>query len=191
MIEIRIHGRGGQGVVAASELLAIAFFKDGKKSQAFPNFGVERSGAPIQSFVRVSDKDILSRDHVYNPDILIIQDDSLIGKSNVFSGIKKSTLIIINSKEKLNNLFVKIKKEKDLPKNFSEKNILIVDASKVALEIFKKNIVNTAILGTLAKIPNLLNLKAIFLAVEEKFQDKGKDIIEKNILAIEHTYNLK
>lgn len=191
MIEIRIHGRGGQGVVAASELLAIAFFKDGKKSQAFPNFGVERSGAPIQSFVRVSDKDILSRDHVYNPDILIIQDDSLIGKSNVFSGIKKSTLVIVNSKEKLNNLFVKIKKEKDLPKNFSEKNILIVDASKVALEIFKKNIVNTAILGTLAKIPNLLNLKAIFLAVEEKFQDKGKDIIEKNILAIEHTYNLK
>lgn len=191
MIEIRIHGRGGQGVVAASELLAIAFFKDGKKSQAFPNFGVERSGAPIQSFVRVSDKDILSRDHVYNPDILIIQDDSLIGKSNVFSGIKKSTLIIINSKEKLNNLFVKIKKEKDLPKNFSEKNILIVDASKVALEIFKKNIVNTAILGTLAKVPNLLNLKAIFLAVEEKFQDKGRDIIEKNILAIEHTYNLK
>lgn len=191
MIEIRIHGRGGQGVVAASELLAIAFFKDGKKSQAFPNFGVERSGAPIQSFVRVSDKDILSRDHVYNPDILIIQDDSLIGKSNVFSGIKKSTLIIINSKEKLNNLFVKIKKEKDLPKNFSEKNILIVDASKVALEIFKKNIVNTAILGTLAKVPNLLNLKAIFLAVEEKFQDKGREIIEKNILAIEHTYNLK
>lgn len=191
MIEIRIHGRGGQGVVAASELLAIAFFKDGKKSQAFPNFGVERSGAPIQSFVRVSDKDILSRDHVYNPDILIIQDDSLIGKSNVFSGIKKSTLIIINSREKLNNLFVKIKKEKDLPKNFSEKNILIVDASKVALEIFKKNIVNTAILGTLAKVPNLLNLKAIFLAVEEKFQDKGRDIIEKNILAIEHTYNLK
>lgn len=191
MIEIRIHGRGGQGVVAASELLAIAFFKDGKKSQAFPNFGVERSGAPIQSFVRVSDKDILSRDHVYNPDILIIQDDSLIGKSNVFSGIKKSTLIIINSKEKLNNLFVKIKKEKDLPKNFSEKNVLVVDASKVALEIFKKNIVNTAILGTLAKIPNLLNLKAIFLAVEEKFQDKGREIIEKNILAIEHTYNLK
>lgn len=191
MIEIRIHGRGGQGVVAASELLAIAFFKDGKKSQAFPNFGVERSGAPIQSFVRVSDKDILSRDHVYNPDILIIQDDSLIGKSNIFSGIKKSTLIIINSKEKLNNLFVRIKKEKDLPKNFSEKNILIVDASKVALEIFKKNIVNTAILGTLAKVPNLLNLKAIFSAVEEKFQDKGREIIEKNILAIEHTYNLK
>ena len=127
MKQIRIHGRGGQGVVAASELLAIAFFKDGKKSQAFPNFGVERSGAPIQSFVRVSDKDILSRDHVYNPDILIIQDDSLIGKSNVFSGIKKSTLIIINSKEKLNNLFVKIKKEKDLPKNFSEKNVLVVD----------------------------------------------------------------
>ncbi|HNV12836.1 MAG TPA: 2-oxoacid:acceptor oxidoreductase family protein [bacterium] len=191
MIEIRIHGRGGQGVVAASELLAIAFFKDGKKSQAFPNFGVERSGAPIQSFVRVSDKDILSRDHVYNPDILIIQDDSLIGKSNIFSGIKKSTLIIINSKEKLNNLFIKIKKEKDLPKNFSEKNILVVDASKVALEIFKKNIVNTAILGTLAKVPNLLNLKSIFLAVEEKFQDKGREIIEKNILAIEHTYNLK
>lgn len=191
MLEIRIHGRGGQGVVAASEILAIAFFKDGKKSQAFPNFGVERSGAPIQSFVRVSDEKILSREHVYNPDILIIQDDSLIGRANIFSGIKKETIIIINSKENVDQLFLKIEKEEVLPKNFKKSNLLSVDASQIALEIFKRNIVNTSILGALAKVPNLISLKSIISAIEEKFSDKDKNIIEKNILAIKKTYNLK
>lgn len=191
MLEIRIHGRGGQGVVAASEILAIAFFKDGKKSQAFPNFGVERSGAPIQSFVRVSDEEILSREHVYRPDILIIQDDSLIGRANIFAGIKKETIIVVNSKESMDKLFLKIEKEKVLPKNFKKNNLILVDASSIALEIFKKNIVNTSILGALAKVPNLISLKSIILAIEEKFADKDKDIIEKNILAIKKTYNLK
>jgi pyruvate ferredoxin oxidoreductase gamma subunit len=191
MLEIRIHGRGGQGVVAASEILAIAFFKDGKKSQAFPNFGVERSGAPIQSFVRVSDEEILSREHVYRPDILIIQDDSLIGRANIFAGIKKETIIVVNSKESMDKLFLKIEKEKVLPKNFKKNNLILVDASSIALEIFKKNIVNTSILGALAKVPNLISLKSIILAIEEKFADKDKDVIEKNILAIKKTYNLK
>lgn len=191
MLEIRIHGRGGQGVVAASEILAIAFFKDGKKSQAFPNFGVERSGAPIQSFVRVSDEEILSREHVYRPDILIIQDDSLIGRANIFAGIKKETIIVVNSKESADKLFLKIEKEKVLPKNFKKNNLILVDASSIALEIFKKNIVNTSILGALAKVPSLISLKSIILAIEEKFADKDKDIIEKNILAIKKTYNLK
>ncbi len=191
MLEIRIHGRGGQGVVAASEILAIAFFKDGKKSQAFPNFGVERSGAPIQSFVRVSQQEILSREHIYNPDILIIQDDSLIGKTNVFLGIKKESKIVINSKEKIDSLFLKIEKEKVLPIGFKKDNILIVDASQVALEIFNKNIVNTSILGALAKIPNLISLDSLVLAIKEKFSEKSSDLIEKNILAIKKVYNLK
>lgn len=189
MIEIRIHGRGGQGVVAASEILAIAFFKDGKKAQAFPHFGVERSGAPIQSFVRVSDENILSREHVYNPDILIIQDDSLILKPEILSGLKKNGLMLINSKDNRENIISKIKKTNNFFKNIDPKKVIVVDASKVALEIFKKNIVNTAILGALSKVPKLLNINSIFLAIEEKFSDKGREIVEKNILAVKQTYN--
>lgn len=189
MLEIRIHGRGGQGVVTASEILAIAFFKNGQKAQAFPNFGVERSGAPIQSFVRISDKKILSREHIYQPDILIIQDDTLIGKVDLFSGIKKESKIIINSKEKTENLFLKIKK--DLPAGFKQNNLIVVDASLVALEIFGRNIVNTSLLGALVKIPDLINLEALVLAIQEKFSEKSKDLIDKNILALKKVYNLK
>ncbi|PKM91098.1 pyruvate ferredoxin oxidoreductase [Candidatus Falkowbacteria bacterium HGW-Falkowbacteria-1] len=189
MIEIRIHGRGGQGVVVASEILAIAFFKDGKESQAFPHFGVERSGAPIQSFVRVSEEKILTREHVYSPDILIIQDDSLIGKADVFFGLKESSKIFFNSKESVENIFLKIEKLKQLPVNFKKENILTVDATKIALEVFGKNIVNTAMLGALAKFPGLLKIDSAISAIEEKFFDKGKDVVEKNILVIKKVYN--
>lgn len=189
MIEIRIHGRGGQGVVAASEILAIAFFKDGKESQAFPYFGVERSGAPIQSFVRVSEEKILTREHVYSPDILIIQDDSLIGRENIFFGLKEGGKIFLNSKESARDMFLKIKKLKQLPANFKEENISTINATKVALEVFGRNIVNTAMLGSLAKSPGLLKIDSAISAIKEKFSDKSVDIIEKNILVIKKIYN--
>ena len=113
MMQIRIHGRGGQGVVAMAEILAIAFFDNGQIAQAFPHFGVERSGAPIQSFVRVSDQEISSREHVYEPDILVVLDDSLIGKADIFVGIKPKTKIIINSKDRAEKLLIEFKKYED------------------------------------------------------------------------------
>lgn len=182
--EIRIHGRGGQGVVAMAEILAIAFFNDGKNSQAFPNFGVERSGAPIQSFVRVSSDEILTRQHIYNPDILIILDDSLLDLAEIFSGIKKDTQIIINSVKSIPEIFQEIKKIKKMPVGFKLNNIFVLDASKIALEIFGKNMVNTTMLGALSKIPGLLNVEGSIKAVKEKFIEKGKEIVDKNILAI-------
>ncbi|MDD3711538.1 MAG: 2-oxoacid:acceptor oxidoreductase family protein [Patescibacteria group bacterium] len=182
--EIRIHGRGGQGVVAMAEILAIAFFNDGKIAQAFPHFGVERSGAPIQSFVRVSEKEILTRQHIYNPDILIILDSSLIGRADIFSGIKKDSQIVINSPLKPAEIFFQIKNNAKLPVGFKVSNILAGDASKIALEVFGKNMVNTTMLGFLSKIPGLLNVEGGIKAVKEKFSDKGQEIIDKNILAI-------
>ena len=184
MEQIRIHGRGGQGVVAMAEILAIAFFIDGYEVQAFPNFGVERSGAPIQSYVRISHKNILTREHIYEPDILLILDATLIGKANIFLGIKKTTKIIINTNLNLSELIKSIKTKTKLPTEFNFNNIITIDASSIALDIFGKNIVNTAMLGSLVNIPGLLKLESAKIAIKEKFSDKGQDIIEKNIKAV-------
>ena len=100
MKEIRLHGRGGQGAVTAASILAVAGFADGKFTQAFPTFGVERRGAPVTAFVRIDDKFIRRRDQVYNPDILVVLDSSLFKVVDVTSGAKKGAMIIINTSGK-------------------------------------------------------------------------------------------
>ncbi len=175
MEQIRIHGRGGQGVVTAAELIALAAFYEGKYAQAFPHFGVERTGAPIQSFARIDDKEIITREQIYQPTILIIQDPTLLNMPEIFQGINKNTKIIINASEK-KELKIKTKK------------IYFSSATAIALNIFKKNIVNTVILGTFAKKTGLVSLESLKKAIKEKFKDKGKIIIEKNIKAIEQAY---
>lgn len=175
--QIRIHGRGGQGVVTAAELIAIAAFYEGKYAQAFPNFGVERSGAPIQSYVRISDQEIITHEQIYKPSVLIIADATLIGHVDVFSGSDKNTIIIINGqRENYPNLKLKTKK------------IYFAPATETALEIFGKNIVNTIILGAFAKHTGLISLKSLEDAIKEKFKDKGEEIIRKNIQAIDKIY---
>ncbi|MDD4333308.1 MAG: 2-oxoacid:acceptor oxidoreductase family protein [Patescibacteria group bacterium] len=179
MFQIRIHGRGGQGVVTAAELIAIAAFKDGKIAQAFPYFGVERTGAPIEAYARLSDQVIQTRERVYNPDILIIVDSTLIGTLDMTSDCDRNTKIVINSAQD----------KKDIKINFPKENIFTIDATKIALEIFGKNLSNTVILGAFAKDTGLITLKGLEAAIREKFADKGKEIIEKNIKAIDKAYN--
>lgn len=187
MIQIRIHGRGGQGVVTAAELIALAAFYQGKYAQAFPFFGVERSGAPIQSFARISDSPISTREKIYQPDIIIIQDDSLISSNDVFAGAHNKTKAIINTSlnNKEFNIFLKqsqpANKRKKLP--IQNKNIFLVPATEIAIEIFKKNLVNTPLLGALAKYTGLITKESIKKAIEEKFSDKDKNIIAQNIEA--------
>lgn len=177
MEQVRIHGRGGQGVVTAAELIAIAAFYEGKYSQAFPNFGVERSGAPIQSYARISDQEIITHEQIYEPSVLIIQDATLIGHVDVFNGAAKETVIIINgAKNNYPNLKLKTKK------------IYFTPATETALEIFGKNIVNTIILGAFAKYTKLISLSSLEKAIKEKFKDKGEEIIKKNIQAIKKIY---
>ncbi len=189
--EIRIHGRGGQGVVAMAEILAIAFFNNGKNSQAFPNFGVERSGAPIQSFVRISDEEISIREHIYEPDILIILDFSLIGRADLFSGLKKNSIIIINSELEADKIFQEINKKYKLVNGFKSSQIYSFPASKIAIDIFGKNMVNTVMLGALCNLPDLLDIDSAINAVKIKFSEKGSEIVNKNILAIKKINNLK
>jgi len=178
MKQIRIHGRGGQGVVTAAELVAIAAFNDKHEAQAFPSFGVERTGAPIESFVRIDDVPIRTREQVQNPDILIIQDASLLEAVDVLKGCDKNTKIIINSAQD--------KKDLKLP----QENLFVIDATKIALKILEKNIVNTVILGAFARAEELVSLGALEKAVKQKFAHKSKDLIEKNIKAVREAYNL-
>ncbi len=178
MHQIRIHGRGGQGVVTAAELVAIAAFKDGKYAQAFPSFGVERTGAPIESYARISDKPIRTREQIYVPDVLIVQDASITKDVDVSKGCTKDTLVIVNSMKDINKLNINLPKE----------NIHRVDATKIALDIIGRNIVNTVILGAFAKATELITLGGLKKAAKQKFEEKGKSLVEKNIKAIEQAY---
>jgi pyruvate ferredoxin oxidoreductase gamma subunit len=178
MKQIRIHGRGGQGVVTAAELIAIAAFKDGYFAQAFPSFGVERTGAPIESFVRIDEREIKTREHVYEPDYLIIQDASLLNTEDLTRGCNEKTIAIINTE----------KEKEDIEINLNKENIYIIDATKIALDIIGKNIVNTVILGAFAKSTGLVSLEGIKEAIEQKFFSKNINIINKNIKAVETAY---
>jgi 2-oxoisovalerate/pyruvate ferredoxin oxidoreductase gamma subunit len=160
MIEIRIHGRGGQGAVIASEVLASAFFKEGKFIQAFPAFGVERRGAPVMAFIRVDDQPIRIRNYIYEPDHIIVLDPTLIEVTEVDAGLKENGWILINSEHP--------------PKffgRFSRFRVATVDANRVAIE-FKLGtptapIVNTAILGAFSKVSGMVSLDAVVEAVNE------------------------
>ena len=179
MIQIRIHGRGGQGVVTAAELIAIAAFKNGKQAQAFPSFGVERTGAPVESYVRLDEKPIITREQIYRPDILIIQDAGLLNVADITAGADKKTKAIINT----------VKAKSSLKINLPEVNIYTIDATKIALEIIGKNIVNTVILGMFAKITGLIDLTSLKQAIQEKFSGR-ENLIDKNIKAIERAYEI-
>ena len=179
MVEVRIHGRGGQGVVTAAELIAIAAFKSGKQAQAFPSFGVERTGAPVESYARIDEQPIITRQQIYRPNVLIIQDATLLETVDVTKGCDKKTLVIINT----------AKAKAELKINLPEDNIHIIDATKIALEIIGKNIVNTVILGSFAKVTGLITLESLKEAITEKFSGHD-ELIAKNIKAVEQAYQI-
>jgi 2-oxoacid:acceptor oxidoreductase gamma subunit (pyruvate/2-ketoisovalerate family) len=186
MEQIRLHGRGGQGVVTAAELIAIAAYKDGRQAQAFPSFGVERTGAPIQAFARIDDKFIRNREQVYHPDILIILDPSLIGLVDMTGDCDKNVRVVVNTTQTAEELKLTYgPKKEQLPL----KNIFTADATKIALEILGRNLANTTILGVLAKAIDMISLQGLHEAIKEKFEEKGETIIKKNIEAIDRAYN--
>jgi len=165
MIEIRIHGMGGQGAVTAAQLLAIAAFYDGKYAQAFPMFGVERRGAPAKSFVRISNKPINIREQIYNPDYVLVFDPSLVELVDAKTGCKKE--ILVNTNKKIQGCYGQ-------------------DLTQKAMKIFGKPIINTLILGTFAGKTKIVSLESLKKAIDQKF--KG-DIAVKNKQAIEEAYN--
>lgn len=190
MIQIRIHGRGGQGVVTAAELIAITGFKEGLYSQAFPSFGVERSGAPIQAFARLDETEIIIKEHIYRPDIIIIQDSSLLASTDVLFGADKKTMIMINTGKKPAEILENVKTQKIQSFIPNVSNVKTIDATKIALEIFGKNLMNTVILGAFAKLSGHISLKALHLAISDKFKDKGESIVSKNQEAAARAYKI-
>jgi pyruvate ferredoxin oxidoreductase gamma subunit len=171
--ELRIHGRGGQGSVTAAELIAVAAFEGGMYAQAFPAFGVERRGAPVQAFVRFDNHKIRLRSQIYEPDYIIVQDSTLIRDVNVFLGLKSGGLAIINT-------------EKALTYPFPEGvKVITIDATSIALRQLGVPITNTALLGAFAAASGEIKLAALEDAVRRRF--KG-DIAEKNIAAAKEAF---
>ncbi len=174
MKEIRIHGRGGQGSVTAAELMAIAAFEDGKFSQAFPMFGVERRGAPVMAFVRISEKPIRLRSQVFEPDYVIVQDSTRVEVANISAGAKPSGAILINTW-----------KDPEVFHLNTRATVKTVDATKIAMEIIGKPIVNTVLLGAFAGMTGEVRPESIVKAVKERFPGK---VGEKNAEAVLAAY---
>lgn len=160
MIEIRMHGRGGQGASIACKILASAIFKEGKFAQSFPAFGVERRGAPVAAYTRVDDKPINLRCEIYEPDHLVVLDHTLIVSVNVLVGLKKGGSVIINSDRKPDFF--------GLPKDY---RVVTLDAADIAVRhrLGTKSIpiVNTAILGAISRVTGVVGLPALLSAIRE------------------------
>lgn len=164
--------------MTTGQILAMAAFYDDKYSQAFPHFGVERAGAPVTAFVRIDDKRIDLRSHVYEPDMAIVLDASLIKAVDVTAGLKTGGIIIVNSDKSPKELGIK-----------GSFDVHVIDATAVAMEVFGKPIVNTAMLGAFAAITKLVSLKSLKRAIDEKFtRAKGGKLTELNHKAIESVY---
>ena len=174
MKEIRFHGRGGQGAVTSAELAAQAAISVGLYAQAFPSFGPERRGAPVQAYLRVSPQPIRIRAKIYNPDFVLILDPTLLSSGNPAEGLKEGGMVVINTdldEESIKRLFVGVK-------------IAYVDASKIAKEEMGVPITNTTMLGALIRASNLFPIEAL----EEPIRERFKNNAQKNINAYMRAY---
>jgi len=181
MFQIRIHGRGGQGVVSASELLSVAAFGQGKYSQAFPSFGSERMGAPVQAFTRISDQPILSREPVMQPDMLIIQDPTLFHAVNVFDGARSDGYLLVNSGRTIEALGIG-----DMTARYPADHVQVLPATELAMKYIKQPKPNTVLLGACAALTGIVSLDALQKAIRERFV---KRIAEPNVIATAAGYD--
>ena len=164
MFQVRIHGRGGQGVVTAAELLSLAAFDDGLYSQAFPSFGSERTGAPVVSFCRMDEHPIRTREPVGTPDALIVQDATLLHQVDVFGGLRPDGYVLINSERSLSELGLG-----DWTAGFRAERLLTVAASEIAGRYLGQPRPNAALLGGLAALTGVVSLDSVVLALETRF----------------------
>ncbi len=174
MIEVRFHGRGGQGSVMASRILANAFVRIGKYGAAFPMFGFERRGAPVTAFGRFDDKPIKEKTQIYTPNVLVILDPSQQNRKEVYSGLTENAILVLNSNVPL--------KEKP-HENF--KKVGVVDAEKISLEEIGIPVPNTPMLGAFAATTGLLTIEPIIEALSDYFSGEK---LKKNIKCVERGF---
>lgn len=167
MYQVRIHGRGGQGVVTAAELLSVAAFIEGKFAQAFPSFGSERTGAPVVSYCRMDNKEIRTREPILEPDAIIVQDATLLHQVDLFSGLKKTSYVLINTSQTLEQLGISELKEK-IPAH----HILTVPATELALKHIGRPLPNAILLGGFSALSKEISMDSVNKSIAEKFPSK-------------------
>lgn len=165
MFQVRIHGRGGQGVVTAAELLAVAAFDEGRHAQAFPSFGSERTGAPVVSYCRIDDREIRTREPVMVPDAVIVQDVTLINQVDLFSGLALDGFVLVNTSKSFEELGIG-----ELYNVFQHDHLLTCPATELALEHVGRPLPNAALLGGFAALTGQITLEAISTAIRERFE---------------------
>jgi pyruvate ferredoxin oxidoreductase gamma subunit len=164
MFQVRIHGRGGQGVVTAAEILSVAAFDEGRHAQAFPSFGSERTGAPVVSYCRIDDKEIRCREPVMAPDAIIIQDVTLINQVDLFAGLSPEGYVLINTSRTFEELGMS-----ELFARFHRDHLVTCPATEIALEHFGRPLPNAALLGAFAALTHQVTLSAVQIAIRDHF----------------------
>jgi pyruvate ferredoxin oxidoreductase gamma subunit len=167
MFQVRFHGRGGQGVVTAAEILSIAAFEEGRHAQAFPSFGSERTGAPVLAFCRIDDREIRAREPIAIPDAVIIQDPTLLHQVDVFGGLQGDGYLLINSTRSLEDLGLG-----ELLGRYRPDRVCTVAATELAREHLGRPLPNAALLGGFAALTGVVSLDSVVAAIREKFPAK-------------------
>jgi len=181
VIQMRWHSRGGQGAKTAADFFTQVAIAEGKYSQAFPEYGPERSGAPMRSYTRVSSGPIKLHSAVYKPDVVIIVDSTLIGAADVFEGLSEDGIILVNTRlspEQARKEF-----------NIRGYKVCTIDATGIALDELGRNIPNMPMVGALVKATRMVELDHVVERLRESFADKfGKEVVEKNVRAVNRAY---
>jgi pyruvate ferredoxin oxidoreductase gamma subunit len=180
MLQIRIHGRGGQGVVTAAEMLSLAAFEQGHHAQAFPSFGSERTGAPVVAFCRMDDHAIRLREPIMTPDVLIVQDPTLLHQVDVFQGLKPDGYVLINSRRSFDELGLG-----DISQRYRHERLVTVPATEIALRLLGRPLPNAVLLGGFAALSGLVTLDAVEHAIRHKFSGK---VAESNVAGAREAY---
>jgi pyruvate ferredoxin oxidoreductase gamma subunit len=180
MFQVRIHGRGGQGVVTAAEILSIAAFLEGRHAQAFPSFGSERTGAPVVAFCRIDDREIRLREPVLEPDALIIQDPTLLHQVDVFGGLAREGYVLINTSRTFDALGVG-----DFARTLRAERLCTVPATELALKHAGRPVPNAALLGGFAAVSGRISIESVAAAIRETF---GGKVAEGNVAAASAAY---
>ncbi|MBV8301378.1 MAG: 2-oxoacid:acceptor oxidoreductase family protein [Candidatus Dormibacteraeota bacterium] len=164
MFQVRIHGRGGQGVVTAAEMLSMAAFIEGREAQAFPSFGSERTGAPVVAFCRIDEREIRSHEPVASPDALIIQDPTLLHQVDVFNGLSPDGFVLVNSSRGIDQLGLA-----ELASRLQADRVLTLPATEIARDTLGRPLPNAVLLGGFAALTGVVSLESVTTAIGQRF----------------------
>jgi pyruvate ferredoxin oxidoreductase gamma subunit len=182
MFQVRIHGRGGQGVVTAAELLAVAAFEERRHAQAFPAFGSERTGAPVVSFCRIDDRPIRIREPIVDPDALIVQDPTLLHQVDLFGGIRDDAFLVINTARPFDELSLA-----ELTERLRPERLLALPATELARQHVGRPLPNAALLGAFAALTGVVQLESVLSAIRARFPTT---VAERNVAAARRAHVL-